>query len=265
MKGVCLFTCLISSFLLAAFTSCLSIPSNDGSSNPANATPGPVTDSPMTTLEVTSLVNKITSAIGTVESMMSPASTEVPMNVTIMSTTSSPTTEEPIYDNDDAVVTGSKNPICKNWRQTLDEHGKKLLILGDRDLVIPTTVEEIDTFCRKADESLKFMRNMVKSCFRPFARQVGALALNGAKKAQKSLCGAGRRRKEISIEDGRCIDTPEKKELLHSMMDDVVKICEEIRSDRVEVNMKMTYVCCYYDSYAKVMIRIFLTLFTFTN
>ena len=164
-----------------------------------------------------------------------------------------PTTSTVAYDNNDVIVPSARNlPICQNWRQTLDHHGKKLLILGDRDLVIPKTVEEIDGFCRKADESLRFMRSMVKSCFRPFARQVGALALNGAKKAQKSLCAAGRQRKQISVEDGRCIDTPEKKELLHDMMDDVVKICEEIRSDSVEVEMKMTYVCCYYDFYAKV-------------
>lgn len=243
MKGL-IFACFV--FTIG---SCYKVPSEPSASNLASNVTASSTDtvveSPVTPQELSTLLSNLTTAIKAIESAMAPST---PMNPTEPSTTT--TTSK--YDNDEGIVKNTNNPLCQNWRQTLDEHGKKLLILGDRDLVIPQTVEEIDGFCQRADDSLKVMRNMIKACFKPFAKQVGTLALNGAKKAHKSLCGAGRARKEISLADGRCIDTPEKKELLHDMMDEVVKICEEIRSDSVNVNIKMTYVCCYYDFYTKV-------------
>lgn len=116
---------------------------------------------------------------------------------------------------------GSPAADCSEWRNQVNKYGAQVFMLGDRNFTVPKDVAEIDAVtCPRLKEAADGLKDVFRSCLRPFPKTVAGLAIRGARKAMKDRCGS-QKEKETIIKYLACVRPQERLDLLHEIMEDI--------------------------------------------
>lgn len=139
---------------------------------------------------------------------------------------------------------------CKNHRKRLDNQMKLMFQFGDRSLVVPRTLEDVeDKYCVKIASSIERTRRIVNTCLQPFPKQIVGLLAYGLRKENRRIC-PDEVEKQKAITHFACIGrnlSP-----FHDSMDRLIDRFEMIRDSRADKNLILPYVCCYFHEFTKV-------------
>ena len=157
-----------------------------------------------------------------------------------------------------ALVMAQTNVVsCRNHRSRLGSLARTIFIAGDRSMVIPRTLREVESnFCSSIGESITKIREISNSCLKPFPKQVTGMLIFGARKQHKRICKSVDEKKKI-IKYVSCMDGQRQLDLLHDSMEQFIDFIESVRDDVKDNNMKIPYCCCYYQEFKKRMTAAF--------
>lgn len=151
-------------------------------------------------------------------------------------------------------VNGDNQPTvsCRNYRSRLGTFARTLFVAGDRSMVLPKTVEEVDeNFCKSIGNSITRIREISNSCLKPFAKQVTGMLIFGARKQHRKICKSTEDKKKI-LKYSVCL-REQQLLLLHDSMDEFIDYIEAVRDDVQDYNLKIPYCCCYYQEFKRSM------------
>ena len=146
--------------------------------------------------------------------------------------------------------------VCKNWRPILDKAGKVCFIAGNRQQIIPESMAQVDTFCIELLHNSNIIRNISRSCLKPFPKQVISTFTHGIRKTNKRICSSVSEKNRI-LEYGKCLVPPAAQGLLHDMGDQFTRLIENIRDVQTDLNKKIPLVCCSYQDFKRKIRNIF--------
>lgn len=142
-------------------------------------------------------------------------------------------------------VNGKKNN-CRNWRNQIDLFASKLLMVGDRSLIIPKDVNEVSTiFCPKIRQNIEQVKEIARSCLKPFPKQLVGVILFAIKKVNRDICSSTKE-KEFIASSLECVQDVNRMESVHELMDDFVRFSHFVHRNISDVNKKIPFICCQY-------------------
>lgn len=93
-------------------------------------------------------------------------------------------------------------------------------MLSDRSFAVPRNMREIETVtCPRLKDAADNLKDVFKSCLRPFPKTIAGLAIRGARMTMKEKC-ASLKDKEFIIRHLACVQDQTRLDLLHDVLDD---------------------------------------------
>lgn len=150
-----------------------------------------------------------------------------------------------------------EEPNCENWRDDIDKASSILFVAGDRDLIPAKNLIELeDRYCKRHTDAIEKVRNITKTCLRPFPQQVIGLLTFGSRKEVRKTCKHETEKQRL-LDSVRCFIPKENMEILHDSFDDLIVRVETIRDSNIAINSKMSHTCCAYNSYIRHLRNLF--------
>lgn len=150
------------------------------------------------------------------------------------------------------LVSRSAASGCRHWRLDLDAVGNTLFLAGDRRFVVPSTVAQVETeYCKKNLKSIDELRNISRSCFTPFVKQVAGLMTYGFRKSVRRICTDSRSKEQV-LQKFKCLRNETNKQILDSTMFSFVLQLEHVRDNVANSSHMMLEACCAYEAHVKV-------------
>ena len=148
----------------------------------------------------------------------------------------------------------SSPPVsCSDWRSRIDKDGTVVFIAGDRSLIVPRSIPEVDNFCSKILDSINSIRIVSRACLKPYPKQILGLLVYGTRNQIKKICSNDAEKNQI-IRYSSCMLNTTAYNKIHDTMDDFIKLTEYIRDEVPDPNKHLSYVCCYYQDFKEVII-----------
>jgi hypothetical protein len=128
----------------------------------------------------------------------------------------------------------------------MDWIASHLFLVGDRSLVVPSSLQEVsDNFCPKIQENIEKIREIARSCLRPFPKQLVGVMLFAIKRVNREICSS-KQEKDFIVQHLSCVRDQNKMEQVHVLMDDFVKFAHYVHSNVSDTNKKIPFICCQY-------------------
>lgn len=144
---------------------------------------------------------------------------------------------------------------CTNWEDSINLYGAQVFLLGDRSFVIPRTISEMESVtCPRLLDAGDKLKDIVKSCLRPFPKTIAGLLIRGSRRVMRAKCN-DQKEKEFIIRHLSCIRPLNRIDQLHDVIDMYNRKLIYIR-DTVPVASKLDLTCCHYFAAKKEMIAV---------
>ncbi|RWS30441.1 hypothetical protein B4U80_08372 [Leptotrombidium deliense] len=118
-------------------------------------------------------------------------------------------------------VVGQENGECKMTEKDFDDCTSLITTFGNRNIIIPSNDEELNTLCNNTFTALSCVRKYTRTCMGSFARTVTGIFSYDIKRILKKRCRDPEGRKEF-LKHIRCGLPKERLEPLHKCMDNYV-------------------------------------------
>lgn len=142
-------------------------------------------------------------------------------------------------------TTPKPNVNCSTWRSQVNEYGPRVFMVGDRSFVVPNSVDEIqDVTCPRIKEAGERLRDIFKSCLRPFPRTLAALVIRRARRTMRTKCN-DRKEKALIMHHLSCLRPADKIGLFHDVIDEYSRQLVHIQGNVAPKNM-LDVACCMY-------------------
>ena len=130
---------------------------------------------------------------------------------------------------------------------------KRIVLIGDREAVIPKTVKELeDNHCNRIKGELVCVREYGRACLKLFPRTIFTIVRKNVEKVFKSFC-TNHSGKEAAVKHLQCFK-PENLAVLHSVVDKITHTLEFIQKNTTEDQI-IPYMCCaFYTFYRETQI-----------
>lgn len=134
---------------------------------------------------------------------------------------------------------------CSNWEKTINVYGTRVFMIGDRDLQLPTSVNEMETItCPRLMDASDKLKDVIKYCFKPFERTIAGMLIRGTRKTIKSKC-TDDQEKQFIVKHLSCIREQSRFDLFHDILDMYNRKLIFIR-DNIADGDKLDLTCCHY-------------------
>ena len=135
---------------------------------------------------------------------------------------------------------------CDNWRSTMDKAGSVVFIAGDREYPPPVTMEQLDQrFCQRHLDAMDVIKNVTRSCLKPFPQQVFGLLTRGSNREVKAVC-KNEESRALLLGAFKCFAVGNNWDDFHDSMDDLLIRLETIYRHIENPSLKMAHACCEY-------------------
>jgi hypothetical protein len=130
---------------------------------------------------------------------------------------------------------------------------KRIVLIGDREAVIPKTVKELeDNHCNRIKGELICVREYGRVCLKLFPRTIFAIVRKNVEKVFKSFCTTDSG-KATAVKHFGCFK-PENLRVLHSVVDKITHTLQYIEKNTTDVQI-IPYMCCaFYTFYHETQI-----------
>ena len=140
----------------------------------------------------------------------------------------------------------ARNISCRNWRSRMDRQASKLFMIGDRSLVVPTTVDQVSQeFCPRILDSIESIKAIARSCLKPFPKQLVGIMLQAIRKVNKEICSS-KEEKETVIKHLSCVKDSNRLEQVHVLMDHFIMFTHSVQRNVTDQTKKIPFICCQY-------------------
>ena len=134
---------------------------------------------------------------------------------------------------------------CSNWRNIVDHYGSRIFMVGDRGFHIPKDLHEMDTItCPRLIEASDRIKDVLKTCLKPFPRTVAGMIVRGTRKVARLNCNDPKEKADV-VNHLRCVLGGNKIDKFHDIMDRFTKKLHVIRHS-VPTDKKIDVTCCEY-------------------
>jgi len=128
----------------------------------------------------------------------------------------------------------------------MDRQASKLFLIGDRSLVVPTTVDQVSQeFCPRILDSIESIKAIARSCLKPFPKQLVGIMLQAIRKVNKEICSS-KEEKETVIKHLSCVKDSNRLEQVHVLMDDFIMFAHSVQRNVTDQTKKIPFICCQY-------------------
>lgn len=135
---------------------------------------------------------------------------------------------------------------CDDWRRIMDKAGSVVFIAGDREYPPPVTMEQLDSrFCQRHLDAMDVIKNVTRSCLKPFPQQVFGLLTRGSNREVKSVC-KNEESRALLLSAFKCLGESTNWADLHDSMDDLLVRLETIHRHIPDPSLQMAHACCEY-------------------
>ncbi|CAG2165357.1 unnamed protein product [Oppiella nova] len=133
---------------------------------------------------------------------------------------------------------------CNMTIEEADVCAKKLMFIGDRDNIIPTNDQQMQTYCSRMQEGIRCIRHYARSCLPPFPQQVFGMFAYDSKTVLRKQCKLPNDRSEF-VRHVSCFLPKPAMEPLHLCMDQFIISLNVVKS--MDPDIKIPGVCCTND------------------
>lgn len=134
---------------------------------------------------------------------------------------------------------------CSNWRHTVDHYGARVFLVGDRGFHIPRNLQEMDNItCPRLVEANDKIKDVLKTCLKPFPRTVAGMIVRSTRKVTKMSCTDGKEKAAV-VSHLSCLLGGNKIDKYHDIMDTFIKKLAVIKR-KVPTEKQIDVVCCEY-------------------
>ncbi|RWS06822.1 hypothetical protein B4U79_11412 [Dinothrombium tinctorium] len=151
----------------------------------------------------------------------------------------------------DLAVKAAFNKSCEVSIEQADKCALKLMFEGDRERVVPRSLDDMEAHCRNATTKIKCIEKHAK-CYSSFPRQVMGTALSNIKRAYKQRCS--REGKKEFLKHTRCIKSEKQSEPAHQTLDKWTYNMKYILSS-VKHEDHIPACCCAFHVFRQDLIR----------
>lgn len=117
---------------------------------------------------------------------------------------------------------------------------------GDRDLILPRTLEQMETeLCPRLLEAGDKLKTVVRKCLDPFPKTVAGMLLRGNRNVIKTNCRNSESEKNAVIENFVCIRNQSRLDQLHDVVDLFNRKLVFIGSDDSATSRRLDLTCCH--------------------
>jgi hypothetical protein len=143
---------------------------------------------------------------------------------------------------------------CDDQLIYVDSCIKRIVLIGDREAVIPKTVQELEeNHCNRIHGELVCVRDYGRSCLKLFPRTIFTLVRKNVERVYKNFCHT-KEGKESAVKHFSCFK-PENLPVLHSVVDRITMTLEYIAKNVTDDNRILPYMCCaFYTFYRQTKI-----------
>ena len=219
----------------------------------------PMTVSTETTLLPTAIITTATSSINSNGSSLTTTGSRT--SLVVVETPPETTTENSNNSSTTTTVNRTtKRPALKDKTNCdeqliyVDSCIKRIVLIGDREAVIPKTVQELEeNHCNRIHGELLCVRDYGKSCLKLFPRTIFTLVRKNVERVYRNFCHT-KEGKEMAIKHFSCFK-PQNLPVLHSVVDRITLTLEYIAKNVTDDNQILPYMCCaFYTFYQQTQI-----------
>lgn len=134
---------------------------------------------------------------------------------------------------------------CSDWESVVNKYGARVFMMGDRSLRIPASVQELEaTTCPRLYEASDRLKDVIRSCFKPFTRTMAGLLVRGTRASIKKRCSDPAER-AVVVQHLSCVQHQQDLDQFHDVVDSFTRKLVYIR-DHVKDSQKLDLTCCHY-------------------
>lgn len=128
---------------------------------------------------------------------------------------------------------------------------------GDRSLVLPKTVQELETdLCPLLLEASDKIKSGIRNCLDPFPKTVAGLVVRGTRKVIRKQCSDEQQKKDI-VRHLVCLQDKSRLDQMHDVVDMFNRKLVIIGSDAVPINKRLDVLCCSEPVLIKDLLKVF--------
>lgn len=164
------------------------------------------------------------------------------------------TTVQPITTTMTSLAPSPKVPRnCDEQLLVVDSCIKRIVLIGDREAVIPKTIQELeDNHCHRIKGELLCVRDYGRTCLKLFPRTIFTIVRKNVERVYKSLCVTVEG-KSTAVKHFNCFK-PDNLPVLHSVVDRITTSLEYIQFNVTENDILPSLCCAFYTFYHETKI-----------
>lgn len=159
------------------------------------------------------------------------------------------TTVQPITTTMTSPAPSPKVPRnCDEQLFVVDSCIKRIVLIGDREAVIPKTIQELeDNHCNRIKGELLCVRDYGRTCLKLFPRTIFTIVRKNVERVYRSLCQTVEG-KTTAVKHFNCF-RPDNLPVLHSVVDRITTSLEYIQFNVTDTDILPSLCCAFYTFY----------------